>query len=184
MMAIFFFILQALYFALPMYIANMAPVLVSRWPVFAGPLDGGRTWRGKPLLGANKTWRGLLSGILFGVLTVVIQAWLAARYPWFRQLSLIDYGAIQPVLLGALMGFGAIAGDAIKSLCKRQVGVAPGQPWPPFDQVDFVLGGLLIAGFYAWPGLIPACIILLFTPVLHLLSNVAAYKLGIKSVPW
>lgn len=184
MIAFLILIAKSLYFALPMYAANMAPVIVSRLPLFDVRLDFGREWRGKPLLGAHKTWRGLIAGVIAGVIIAYIQSWFSLNYEQMRGFGLIDYRSAQPLVLGVLMGLGAILGDAIKSFFKRRASVAPGQPWVPFDQVDFVLGGLILSSFYVWPGLIPGCIILLFTPVLHVLTNAAAYKLGIKSVPW
>lgn len=183
-MTVFLTFLAALYYALPMYIANMAPVLVSRIPLFAVPLDFGHTWRSKPILGSHKTWRGLIAGVLAGVLTSCLQGYWLNQYAFWHQISLVDYNAIQPVYLGALLGFGAMAGDAVKSFFKRRFSIASGRPWVPFDQVDFVLGGLLLSALHGWPGLLPACIILVFTPVLHVTTNVVAYALGIKSVPW
>jgi hypothetical protein len=32
--------------------------------------------------------------------------------------------------------------DSVKSFVKRRVGIAPGAPWIPFDQLDFVIGAL------------------------------------------
>lgn len=184
MTVLFWLVLPSLYFALPMYLANIAPVLTARLPFLDVRLDFGKTWRGQPIFGSHKTWRGLLSGTIFGIVTVCVQAWLAWQFPSMHAFGLIDYQQVHPVLLGLLLGAGAMAGDAIKSMVKRQVGIAPGQPWVPFDQVDFVLGGLILTSLYVWPGTIPACIILLFTPLLHIITNVIAFKLGMKSVPW
>src|SRR5437773_6411567 len=47
-------------------------------------------------------------------------------------------------LLGVLFGAGAMAGDSAKSFFKRRLGVEPGRPWIPFDQLDFVLGALVL----------------------------------------
>jgi CDP-2,3-bis-(O-geranylgeranyl)-sn-glycerol synthase len=37
-----------------------------------------------------------------------------------------------------------MSGDALKSLVKRRVGIAPGAPWIPWDQLDFALGALVL----------------------------------------
>jgi CDP-2,3-bis-(O-geranylgeranyl)-sn-glycerol synthase len=37
-----------------------------------------------------------------------------------------------------------MAGDAVKSFLKRRAGIRPGRPWIPFDQIDFVVGELVL----------------------------------------
>ena len=59
--------ISALLLFLPAGIANAVPVLVKKVPGLSklkAPIDGGISFRGKRLLGANKTWRGLISGTL------------------------------------------------------------------------------------------------------------------------
>ena len=61
----------AFWFFLPAGIANMSPVLASRisWlKSWDTPLDFGKSFRGKPIFGKNKTWRG----IVFGTLSAII----------------------------------------------------------------------------------------------------------------
>jgi CDP-2,3-bis-(O-geranylgeranyl)-sn-glycerol synthase len=51
-------LLGVLYFFLPAYAANMAPVLVrGRFEALAVPMDGGRSLGGVRILGDHKTWR-------------------------------------------------------------------------------------------------------------------------------
>lgn len=176
-------IMQAFYFALPIYLANAAPVLVGKLPWLNQPIDGGRLYRGQPLLGSHKTWKGLVLGTFIAILVVLVQSW-ASHYPFFAKLSLINYGEISAPLLGFLMGFGALAGDAAKSFLKRRLGFPPGSVWVPFDQLDFMIGGLALTSLYVWPGWPVALILFLLTPVLHYLTNLAAFKIGLKNVPW
>lgn len=174
-------ILQALYFALPMYLANMAPVLMKWLPVLDIPMDGGKKWRGKPLLGKNKTWRGFFVAIIFAVITIYVQQYFSDGT---GAVNLIDYNRPDIWLLGGLLGAGAIIGDAVKSFFKRQSGRPPGSKWFPFDQLDFVIGGLLLGSIIYFPGWPVVLIILIATPALHMLVNFIAYKIGIKNVPW
>ena len=46
------------------------------------------------------------------------------------------------------MGFGALTGDAIKSFFKRRVNIPPGVSWFPFDQIDYIIGGIALSLFY------------------------------------
>jgi CDP-2,3-bis-(O-geranylgeranyl)-sn-glycerol synthase len=99
-------------------------------------------------------------------------------------------------LFGAIVGFLALVGDAVKSYFKRRRGKDRGAPWVPFDQLDFVVFGLLGA-FLASPlladGWVQAALledwivlatIVLLTPFLHFLVNVIGYWLKLKDVPW
>lgn len=177
-------LIQAIYFALPMYFANMAPVIFKSVPILDGPIDRGKLWNGKPLFGKHKTWRGILSATIIGFATIILQQWLGANYDYFASISLLDYEEGSAFLIGGLMGFGAIIGDLIKSFFKRRVGIASGKPWVPFDQIDLVIGGLAFASILYWPGWEIAVILLLITPILHWITNVSAYFLGLKNVPW
>ena len=154
-----FVVASTLWYVLPAWIANATPV------VFGGgkPLDMGLKVRGKRLFGDNKTIKGTLSGLIAGFLIGVAQ--------------------LEP-LRGALLTVGAVPGDLLGSFTKRQLGLKPGDPAPLLDQLDFILGALLFASVYAPP---PKCVFItaiLLTLVAHLLSNLGAYALGLKSKPW
>lgn len=137
-----------LWFFVPAASANMAPVVAARLPfirAWSAPMDFGRTFRGKRILGANKTWRGLACGIVVGIFTVWLQQYAVAHTAWLADWTgQVDYASLPTVLLGALFGLGALGGDAVKSFIKRQVGVAPGRPWPFFDQIGEITGSALL----------------------------------------
>jgi len=177
-------VLQAIYFALPIYFANMAPVLVKKIPFLDTAIDGGKILNGQRLFGKNKTWRGVLFATLFGFSTIILQQWLNTQMNFFSNISLIDYESGIALLLGGLMGFGAIMGDLLKSFVKRRRQIASGRPWVPFDQIDLAIGGLAFGAILYWPGMTIAFIILLITPILHWITNLFAYFLGMKEVPW
>jgi len=144
-------ILFALWFFLPAGIANITPILVAKTPVinrWGPPIDLGLHWRGKRLLGDHKTWRGIISGFIAGTLTVWLQVWLYKNTEWAQTISQpIDYSSISILGLGFALSIGALGGDAIKSILKRQLSVKPGESWFPFDQLDYIIGGLLLSSF-------------------------------------
>jgi len=77
--------------------------------------------------------------------------------------------------LGLRFGIGAMAGDSTKSFFKRRTDIPPGEPWIPFDQVDFLLGALVLVWPVAdlsWPD-VPA--ILLLSATGHVLVNHLGY---------
>lgn len=192
-------ILHALWLFLPAYVANMSPVFVARLvPTWNARIDGGRLGRdGKALLGPGKTWRGLVGGAVTGGLTALAQSVTAGG-----MFADLDFGRSlgSPLwaiaLFGAFVGLMALAGDAVKSYFKRRRGKEGGAPWVPFDQLDFVVFGLL-AVVVASPLLadgwtrdaflgdwVVLATIVLLTPILHLGTNMLGYALGLKKVPW
>ena len=179
-------VVLALWFFVPAGAANAAPIVAAHTPALARyttPLDFGRTFRGRPLLGANKTWRGLLAGVLLAVAVLWIEQTLVASSPRLAHLLDLNYAHLPTLLLGPLFGIGALGGDALKSFFKRRVAIRPGQSWFPFDQLDFVVGAGLLTlpvvrlplGAYSWS--------LLIWPVIHLASSFVGYLLGLKDQP-
>jgi len=180
-------ILESLYFILPAYIANMAPVVMMKFRMFdfmALPIDGGVIYKGKRLIGANKSYRGLFGGALFGMGAAMLQKYFLADLGFMTLAPLEEWSYGIVATFGALFGLGALVGDAVESFFKRRVGVECGRPWPPFDQLDFVVGGLIFASPFYLPSWQHILAMILITPLLHLAVNVLAYFLGLKKVWW
>jgi CDP-2,3-bis-(O-geranylgeranyl)-sn-glycerol synthase len=172
-------LLAVLYFFVPAYVANMAPVLAKghvEW--LAHPLDGGAEFRGRRVLGDHKTWRGLVAGILAGGGAFAVQR-LVYEMGWLQSLALVDYGDASP-WLGVLLGLGAIVGDALKSFAKRQMDIRPGDSWIVFDQLDFMAGAYLFAATVHAPPLASVLAILPVVFVGGVLTNSAGFRLGLK----
>jgi CDP-2,3-bis-(O-geranylgeranyl)-sn-glycerol synthase len=126
-------VLWFLVFFIPAYISNMAPVFVRKLHFLEYPLDCGIKLGGKPLLGKNKTWRGLFFGtVLGGVAGWIMQA-AGLPFIWWH---------------GFVLGFAALFGDAAKSFFKRRLGVRPGGRWMPWDQLDFNIAAYLASLFF------------------------------------
>lgn len=178
------FILTSTYFALPAIIANMAPACCKSYFKFlAKPVDWGKTWNGKPILGSHKTWGGFVAGIIAAVIIVFMQK-LLYQYGGFANISYINYQKESVFLAGFLFGFGALFGDAVKSLIKRRVNIKPGDKFFPWDQLDMLVGaGIFISIIkpLSWQMWI---FYIIFALVAHPLANITGYKLGFKDVPW
>ncbi|HLD39557.1 MAG TPA: CDP-archaeol synthase [Candidatus Nanoarchaeia archaeon] len=163
-------IIESLYFFLPGYIANMAPILL-RWIPFGGkPIH-------EKLFGSHKTWRGLVVAILVGGLVFLLQK--ALYNIGFQSWALIDYADF-PGYFGFLQGAGVILGDLVKSFYKRKQGIKSGNPWWGWDQVDFVIGGLLLGFLVYVPPAGTVLLLMIVSPILHLLANNIGYLLKIK----
>ncbi|MDH7476998.1 MAG: CDP-2,3-bis-(O-geranylgeranyl)-sn-glycerol synthase [Candidatus Bathyarchaeota archaeon] len=158
-------IIEALKFIFPAYCANAIPVITGG----GSPIDFGKKFfDGKPILGKNKTFRGFFSGLIVGTAVGLLES------------MLFNY----PISFGLLLSLGALFGDLAGAFLKRRLGMAPGDLLPIIDQVDFVVGAVLFSFPLSILDLNLAITVLIITPPIHLLTNFAAYKLGLKSNPW
>lgn len=158
-------ILDAIVLFLPAYVANMTPCLAANIYGRGHPLDLGRDFLdGRRILGDGKTLEGLISGLVAGS---------AVGFIFSRFLE------------GFALALGAMIGDIIGSFLKRRLGIERGRPAPILDQLDFVIGAILVArllGFIYDSRTI--LIILVITPFLHVGANALGYLLGLKDVPY
>lgn len=176
-------ILSITYFLVPAGFANMAPVIGKKLlPQLAKPVDCGKSWRGKRIFGANKTWRGFIFGAIVGIGMLWLQQYLY-QFSFFQSISLVNYPETS-VFLGFWLGVGALMGDSIESFFKRRVNIAPGQPWIPFDQIDDAIGAMVFAIPFYWVGwtLFAYGIVIYF--ILNILVNWFAYYTGIRKEKW
>lgn len=183
-------LITSLYFILPAYVANMMPVVAGKMR-FGRRADGSPRGLpgGEPIserwFGAHKTWRGFYAGF-FGALFVLVAQTVLARNGVMEEYMVLDYsvGVFEILGLAFLFGFGAIFGDLVKSFLKRRVGIKSGDSWFPLDQLDFVIGAMAFVWiFVEIPGQVVA-LVLVATPLLHFLTNLIAYMLGLKKVWW
>jgi len=109
-------IIKLVYLMLPAYIANLLPDLCKNLiKELNFPLDFNKKFRGKPIFGSHKTFKGFVIGILGSI----IVAYFQFRFSLFSQsYNIINYDSW--FLIGFLQGFGALFGDAIKSFFKRR----------------------------------------------------------------
>lgn len=178
----------ALWFFLPAGLANASPVFASRVPGLQKlgiPIDFGKTFKDKRIFGDHKTVRGFVVGTGTGLITGLLQYAAYSNSEWLQNMSLVEYkSALWSAMLGIFLGFGALAGDAIKSFFKRQFSVPSGKSWFPFDQIDYIVGGLVFSSLlvdlpqrstYLWIGLIWFLI--------HPLATFVGWIIGVKDSP-
>jgi CDP-2,3-bis-(O-geranylgeranyl)-sn-glycerol synthase len=139
-------ILQSLWLILPAYIANGCAALLGG----GIPIDFGKNYKdGKRIFGDGKTWRGLILGILFGMiggfsLSIAAKIITPTDYNFisFEKLDFIGFPIMIPIIFS--ISFGALFGDIVESFFKRRFSIERGKDWIPFDQVDFILGVLFL----------------------------------------
>lgn len=180
-------ILFLLWLALPAILANIAPIpaaKVSWLKKYDAPMDFGKTFRGKRVFGANKTWRGLVAGIVAATLAFWLQQLAVEQYAWAASLvSQIDYASLPTLILGPLFAIGALGGDAIESFIKRQRGIAPGKSWFPWDQLDSVIGTAIAIMPFIILSVWQYILLIALMPVIHLISTYVGWLLKLKDRP-
>ncbi len=175
-------LLQCFYLMLPAYFANMAPIIVKdAFKSLKIPIDFNKKIKNKPIFGKNKTFRGLFFGVIFAVIIAYLQ-FLLYKNNIFVNISIADYS--NWLLIGFLMGFGAIFGDLIESFIKRRMNYEPGKSFVPFDQLDFVIGALIFIYPLVALSLSKIIIILLLSFVLHIIVNHIAYYIKLRREQW
>lgn len=175
-------VVTALWAMLPAYVPNNAAVLAGG----GRPIDGGRTWGGRRLLGDGKTWRGTAVGTLAGIALAAGLNVAGEPIGTAAGLSLPTFPPAAALGLAA----GAMGGDIAASFLKRRSGRERGAAFPGLDQLDFVVGAVVLAFVLApgWtratftPGVL--AVVLVATPILHVGTNIIAYLIGAKNEPW
>jgi len=176
----------AFWFFGPVGLANLGAFLSAKIPglkKLSYPIDFNLKFRGKRIFGSHKTIRGFITGIAIGIITVSFQIYAYNRSAFLQGIMPIDYSVIDPVIFGFLCGFGALAGDAIKSFFKRQISIFPGQSWFPFDQTDYIIGGILFTWIYIPLDFVQYMFILIIWFLLHPFTSFIGYLLRLKRKP-
>jgi CDP-2,3-bis-(O-geranylgeranyl)-sn-glycerol synthase len=140
---------------------------------FSQPLDGGATFRGQRVFGANKQLRGLMMMPVAAALAFAALAGLRERYPEWLARGLWDLSPVAYGGLGFACGLAFMLAELPNSFLKRQLGVAPGaapeRGWLRplcfvLDRCDSTVGVLIVltllvpvsAGTWAWALLLGA----------------------------
>jgi CDP-archaeol synthase len=156
------------------------------------PLDGGRMFRGRPILGANKTLRGFVvmipaAALAFAVIAILISLPQGVLPHTLWQLTPTGYAA-----LGALAGLGFMAGELPNSFVKRQLGISPGQAPTSrltraicftIDHVDSIVGMLAAVTVAVHTPWTTWLWVLILGPSIHLLFSWWLFRLGVKGRP-
>jgi CDP-2,3-bis-(O-geranylgeranyl)-sn-glycerol synthase len=161
-------VVEALKFIFPAYCANATPVLAGG----GTKMDFGKNfYDGKRVFGNNKTFRGFFFGWSIGFVVGIVEGFTLG----FQNYSIV---------FSLLIPLGALLGDLAGAFIKRRIGIAPGGLLPIVDQVDFVVGAIVLSiplTIVSWQ---LAVTVLLITPPIHLFANFLAYKMKLKRHPW
>lgn len=176
----------ALWFFLPAGVANVTPIFAAHIPIlkkFDYPCDFHRSLRGKRIFGGHKTIRGFVTGVALGTLTALMQGMIVSSLPVLPYMLPTSYLSTNMLVLGLLLSVGALSGDMLKSFFKRRAHIAAGSTWIPFDQIDYVLGALLLSLFVLRFSLVFYLTVLILWFGIHIGSTFLGYFLHLKDRP-
>ena len=179
-------ILLALWFFLPAGLAHATPVLAKRISFLKKldyPIDFYKTYKGIRIFGDHKTMRGLITGIIVAILTAGIQQIIFNNSQELRTALDFDFSSINFFVYGFLAGFGALIGDAIKSFFKRRANIKPGSTWFPFDQIDYIIGGIVFLIPLIRLDFFEYLVTFIVWFAMHLISTYIGYLLKLKDSP-
>jgi len=155
------------------------------------PLDAGRMLGGRRVFGANKTIRGFVVMVPASAAAFLILAGLLGRHG-LEHTGLWPLAAREYAALGALAGFGFMAGELPNSFIKRRLGIAEGHAPAAgvglaiqflADRLDSGLGMLV-----AMTAMVPIppltwIVVLAAGLLIHWSFSVLMFRLGIKARP-
>ena len=183
---------EVVYLILPLLVAGAvhAPVIkLNLLPALARPLDFDRTFRGRPIFGANKTWRGPLLMSAVAVLIVFVQSELHTTEP-FRSLSIVDYSRTSWLALGLALGLSYSLFELPNSFVKRRLGIPPGGASRrgalaqyAVDQADSAVGGTLALAFFLPGGVGTLLLVFVVGFLLHVMMDQLFFLLAVKRRP-
>jgi CDP-2,3-bis-(O-geranylgeranyl)-sn-glycerol synthase len=181
-------VLVGIWVFIPALLPNSAAV------IFGGgrPIDSGRSWKGKRILGDGKTWGGFIGGVGSGVLVGFVQLLIA--FP-FDPVDFFGFGP-WPTCAGVIftLSLGALLGDMVGAFIKRRLGLERGAKATGLDQYDFVAGAMLLTLLFfpdwfldtyvrGW-SITALVAIIILVPVIHRLVNIIGFRRGLKKEPW
>jgi CDP-archaeol synthase len=131
-------------------LAHVAVLKANALGFLARPIDAGARWRGRPLFGENKSWRGFV--VMTGATAVASgsQATLARWNRWKSALQASQGARINPWAAGAISGVSYCLAELPNSFLKRRLRIEPGGQATKrgrlqylIDQGDSVVGCLV-----------------------------------------
>ena len=159
--------------AIPIYIANGLALVFGGGP----KIDLGKNFvDGKRLLGDGKSFMGAATGIFFGSVGIAAVQIFLPQLTAFLPVNYLQYGF--------LLATGAILGDVASSFVKRRMGKERGKSVVFLDQLDFLVGGIVLGMIVFVPSVEQFVFLAVFTFSVHRFANLVAFKIKMKKVPW
>ena len=155
--------------------------------LLARPMDGARRFRGQPLFGHSKTFRGPILVAVGAAAVFALQRRVLHGFEAIAAIEVVDYTSL-PVWLGALAGAVAELAELPNSFAKRQLGIGPGKTasgplsvlFYLWDQLDLLVGWWLVFAAFVAPTPLRVAGSVLLVGGVHPLVTGVGYLLGMR----
>jgi len=187
--------IKTLHLASPVIFAALLHGIVMKYEFIhwlKKPMDMGVTFRGKPLFGSNKTWRGFIVCTIGTVFFSFFIKFLYLNYAYFKNISIVDFHQVHPLHFGLALGVGMILGELPNSFLKRRIGIGSGKQgsgftgilFRIFDQIDLLLGIwfllIFVPGFSVAKNTDVLLFSIVFALVVHFMVAQIGFYLGMR----
>jgi hypothetical protein len=187
--------IKTLYLSSPIIFSALVHGVVMKYellPWLKKPMDMGVTFRGKPLFGPNKTWRGFITCSTGTIVFTYFIRFLYFNSEVFKNISIVDFNLVDPLHIGMALGIGMMLGELPNSFFKRQMGIRSGERgsgftgilFRIFDQIDLLLGIwfllLFVQGFSVAKNIDILIFSIAFALVIHFLIAQIGYYMGMR----
>jgi hypothetical protein len=154
----------------------------------AMPIDAGRTFRGRPIFGHSKTWRGPVCVAAGAAAVWGLQQGLLHRIDALAALARVDAASLPGWWFGAVAGAAAELAELPNSFVKRRLGIGPGKTargplsvvFYLWDQLDLLLGYWLVLAIVLPVTPLRVAVSVLVVVAIHPLLTLAGYLLGMR----
>ena len=174
---------EIIYFVFPLLFAGLIHHLFiikyNLLPYLSKPVDNNILFKGSPLLGSSKTWRGILVVPLLSSIGCLIISYIVPIPIYFS-----------PIIVGFLLGLGYALAELPNSFIKRRFKINAGEKTTNkfnnffliLDQIDSVIGAILVM-LLIYQASFSLCLsILIIGSFLHLGVDIYLYKYGYKKL--
>jgi hypothetical protein len=184
-------VVAAAYLLLPLLGGAVVHGLCMRqgWLAFlATPMDRGRTFRGRPLFGHTKTFRGPIAVAAGAAAVWALEQSLAQRFAALAGIAPAEAASLPGWWFGAAAGAAAELSELPNSFVKRQLGIEPGKTargplavvFYLWDQLDVLLGFWLVLATAVPATPIRVLSSVVIVVAIHPLLTLAGYLLGMR----
>lgn len=166
---------------LPTFIANAVPVIIKNIPWikdFNKPISEKLFWK-------NKTYRWFIFWIFFAIIISILE------YKFIKNIQ-IDFivenyymivdSFYFAIIVWFIQWFWALFWDLIESYFKRKIWKKPWEALIFWDWSDYIISSLILFSFFYIPSIAWIIFLILFAPIISLISNIIAYLLWWKNV--
>jgi hypothetical protein len=151
-------------------------------------MDGGRSYRGRPLFGSGKTFRGPVLVAVGAAAVYALQRQILHGLEGFAWIELVDYRQLPGWWFGALAGAAAELSELPNSFVKRRLGIEsggttrglPGVVFYLWDQLDVLLGYWLVFALVLPATPLRVAVSVGIVGIIHPLLTVVGYALGMR----